>query len=183
MAIFMVGSGEATVWFALPLFRAGEFGGVFTLGIGEVPPADAGAKPFANGRLWLVNLGSSTLNDARQPGDYPLEAGVKALYMVCVHLGCRYKWVATNDRFESPCHGSKYLRSSVRIDGPANRNLDVFVVEVLDGDGNVLTRSEPAWDGGREGTAVQIPADAAALRVDTGRIIRGAPNTKPGGGL
>jgi cytochrome b6-f complex iron-sulfur subunit len=90
--------------------------------------------------------------------------------------------VATNDRFECPCHGSKYLLTGSRIDGPANRNLDVFIIEAVDAEGNVLTRTEPAMDG-REGTAINVPPDAVSLRVDTGRRVQGAPNTAPGGGL
>lgn len=182
MAVFMAGSGGVSIWFALPRFRAGEFGGTFTLDAADVPPVDSDPKPFAEGRFWLVNLGPKTLDDERQPRDYPLEAGVKALYMVCVHLGCLYKWVAINERFECPCHGSKYLRSSARIDGPARRNLDVFVIEALDPQGNVLARTESTM-GEQEGAAIPVPQGATALRISTASRIHGAPNTKPGGGL
>jgi hypothetical protein len=36
---------------------------------------------------------------------------------------------------------------------------------------------------GREGASVPIPTGAVALRIDTGRRINGAPNTRAGGGL
>lgn len=182
MALFLAFSGGATIWFALPRFRVGEFGGTFTLDVADVPPVDSGPKSFAQGRFWLVNLGPKTLRDVRQPRDYPLEAGVKALYMVCVHLGCLYKWVLTQDRFECPCHGSKFLRSSARIDGPARRNLDVFVIEVVDARGNVLARTDPTISK-QEGATVSIPPEATALRIKTAERILGAPNTRPGGGL
>jgi hypothetical protein len=34
-----------------------------------------------------------------------------------------------------------------------------------------------------EGDAVEIPAGAVALRIDTGQRMQGAPNTEPGGGI
>lgn len=182
IAVFMAGSGGATIWFALPRFRAGEFGGVFNVNVDRIPDSNSPPEGFADGRFWLVNIGQETIENPRRPEEYPIQQGVLALYMVCVHLGCLYKWVDTNFRFECPCHGSKYLLSGERIDGPANRNLDVFIVEVVDGEGNVLSRTEPAWDG-REGTAVQVPEEATMLRVDTGMRINGAPNNQPGGGI
>jgi len=183
MALFMAGSAGAAIWFALPRFRRGEFGGVFTLSVDEIPPPDADPTPFAEARFWLANIGPRTLNDPRQPTQYPLTPGLKALYMVCVHLGCLYRWVPTSERFECLCHGSKYLRSGARIDGPARRNLDVFALEVLDPRGSVLARSEPSWDQSREGSAIDLPPGATTLRLDTLRLMRGAPNIKPGGGV
>ncbi len=182
IAVFLAGSGGATVWFALPRFREGEFGGVFTIPVDQIPPPDTPPQEFPAGRFWLVNIGSQTLADPRQPSDYPEEAGVKALYKVCVHLGCLYKWVDTNDRFECPCHGSKYLKSGTRVDGPARRNLDLFIIEAIDGSGNVLGRTEPQMNS-NEGTAVGPPSGTVSLKIDTGRLIRGAPNSKPGGGM
>jgi cytochrome b6-f complex iron-sulfur subunit len=182
MAVALAGSGGALVWFALPRFREGQFGGVFTVPVDEIPPADVEPKEYAAGRFWLVNLGPKSLADERQPRDYPLKPGVRALFKVCTHLGCLYKWNPVSDRFECPCHGSKFLKTGTRIDGPARRNLDVFVVEAVDAQGNVLARSEPLMDS-TEGRPVEIPPQAVALRVDTGRRVMGAPNTRPGGGL
>ncbi len=119
MAVFLAGSAGASLWFMLPRFREGEFGGVFTVPVSDVPPADSDPMEYAAGRFWLVNVGPKTVGDPRQPHDYKMQAGVKALYKVCVHLGCIYRWTPTNDRFECPCHGSKYLKSGTRIDGPA----------------------------------------------------------------
>lgn len=181
MAVFLGGAGGVTVWFALPRFREGEFGGVFTVPVGELPPRDAPPREFPEGRFWLTNIGEETVNDPRQPEDYPLDSGVRVLYKVCVHLGCLYKWVPVNNRFECPCHGSKYLKTGTRIDGPANRNLDQYITEVVDANGEVLARTEPTMDG-REAGSLPIPPEAVALRIDTGRRINGASNTAPGGG-
>lgn len=175
MAVQLAAFGGAIIWFALPRFREGEFGGVFTVEISSVPPPDSPPKPFPEGRFWLVNLGPETISDPREASAFPRQQGVKALYMVCVHLGCLYRWEAGRDHFECPCHGSKYLKSGTRIDLPANRNLDVLVIELVDEGGNVLARTEPTLDG-HEGSALDLPQEAVALRIDTARRIRGAPN-------
>ena len=182
MAVFMAGSGGAAVWFLYPRFRAGEFGGVFTIPVSDLPAPDSPPKEFPQGRFWLTNIGPPTVADERRPTDYPLQPGVRAIYKVCTHLGCLYKWVDTNDRFECPCHGSKFLKMGTRVDGPARRNLDVFPIEVLDASGNVLARTEPTM-GSQEGGPVEIPSEAVSMRIDTGRRVTGAPNSAPGGGL
>src|SRR6185295_159477 len=135
MAIFMAEFGGAILWFSVPRFKAGEFGGIFELDIAELPAPDSPPKAYDAGRFWLVNMGDQDVQDPRLPTDYPQTTGVKALYKICVHLGCLYKWVPTNNRFECPCHGSKYLPSGIRVDGPARRNLDVFIVQALDASG------------------------------------------------
>ncbi len=182
MAVAIAGGTGATIWFALPRFKPGEFGGVVTIPVGQLPPPDSGPLAYTDGRFWLINIGEKTVEDPRQPAVYPLTPGIKALYMVCVHLGCLYKWQPTNDRFECPCHGSKYLKSDARIDGPARRNLDSFVIEAVDGSGNVVARTEPQI-GSTEGSSIPLTPDVVTLRIDTGRKIVGAPNLKPGGGI
>jgi cytochrome b6-f complex iron-sulfur subunit len=89
--------------------------------------------------------------------------------------------VPVNDRFECPCHGSKFLRSGTRIDGPARRNLDTFVIQALDAAGTVLAESDrdPQTS---EIRPLDIPAEATVLRIDTGNRVRGGPNSRPGGG-
>jgi len=184
MALLLAETGGATIWFALPRFKAGEFGGAFTLDVGQLPSVDSGPKDFPDGRFWLVNLGPKSAADSRQPKDYPAGQGVAAIYKVCVHLGCLYKWVPTNDRFECPCHGSKYLANGVRVDGPATRNLDVFVIEALDANGKVLAKTEsgnPDADP-KAGAPFLLPQGTVQIRIDTGKKIQGAFNTKPGGG-
>ena len=184
IALFMAEMGGALIWFALPRFKEGEFGGVITLHISDLPTPDSGPKDLPDVRIWLVNLGEGRIDDNRQPGEYTVNGGVRALYKICVHLGCLYKWVPTNDRFECPCHGSKYLASGSRIDGPATRNLDSFPIEFVDDDGNVLAQSGTAGTGkSEEGGALEIPSGAVAIRIDTGQRVEGASNTQPGGGI
>jgi len=58
--------------------------------------------------------------------------GLMALFQRCVHLGCRVPWCSTSQGFECPCHGSKYDAIGEYFAGPAPRNLDRFVVELVD---------------------------------------------------
>lgn len=99
-------------FFMYPRFKAGEFGGKFFLTPGDVPSIDAAPNGQSAGKFWLVDT----------------EEGPKALYMVCTHLGCLYKWEPSNNRFECPCHGSKFSKDGFYIEGPAPRSLDTFVL-------------------------------------------------------
>ena len=47
MALFLAETGGAILWFAVPRFKAGEFGGVFELDIANVPPTSH-ALPVAD---------------------------------------------------------------------------------------------------------------------------------------
>jgi cytochrome b6-f complex iron-sulfur subunit len=153
LGIFFVVFGGAFFVFALPRFGAGEFGGLFTLGAaGDViPPTDAAPKPNTAARTWISNT----------------DKGVLALYNVCVHLGCLYAWQPVTNRFECPCHGSKYQKDGTYIEGPAPRSLDRFVIRFTDANGKVLAETDA------QGDPLPIPSPDAVLVVDTGKIILG----------
>lgn len=112
LGLLAVETGLMSYFFMYPRFRAGEFGGQFFLSQTDVPSAEAAPVPETSGKFWLVNT----------------EEGPRALYMVCTHLGCLYKWEASNNRFECPCHGSKFSKDGFYIEGPAPRSLDRFEI-------------------------------------------------------
>ncbi len=121
-ASFLLVAGEVTatvLWFAYPRFKAGEFGGTFTVNPADLPLADTAPIAKPEGRFWLSNSSE----------------GFVALYAVCTHLGCLPKWVDTNFRFECPCHGSKYQINGKYIEGPAPRSLDRFRTTIIFTDG------------------------------------------------
>lgn len=132
-SILLIG-GQATaglIWFALPRFREGEFGGTFSYGsdqMGDMMPT-AGVAPVSvpAGRFHLANVEGE---------------GFLALYGVCTHLGCLPKWTATTHRFECPCHGSKFELNGKYIEGPAPRSLDRFRVTLTFADGTTATTNE-----------------------------------------
>lgn len=153
LGIFFVGLGGATVIFAFPRFGKGEFGGTFDLGkVSDVVPSTADPpKADSKARIWLSNT----------------DRGVVALYNVCVHLGCLYQWQTSTNRFECPCHGSKYQRDGTYIEGPAPRSLDRFPIHVYDSSGKEIAKSN------KDGDPVPISDPNAEIVVDTGTQIYG----------
>lgn len=47
--------------------------------------------------------------------------GVYALFAKCTHLGCTPRWLAAEDKFKCPCHGSGFYKSGMNFEGPAPR--------------------------------------------------------------
>lgn len=101
--------------------QTGAFGGEVALPPGAIPPV--GGAPFKHtaGKFWLINN----------------EDGALALYWKCPHLGCTVPWAQGDDRFECPCHQSRYDRHGVLISGPAPRPMDLMALRV-DEHGNVI---------------------------------------------
>src|SRR5690348_2146582 len=62
MALFLAEAGGAILWFAVPRFKAGEFGGVFELDVTEIPAPDSGPVSYDAGRFWLVNIGQGDID-------------------------------------------------------------------------------------------------------------------------
>ncbi|HBY98570.1 MAG: Rieske 2Fe-2S domain-containing protein [Ardenticatenaceae bacterium] len=155
VGVFLAEMGGVSYLFAMPRFKAGEFGGKFNLGpVSSLPDTSAPPKAFNEGKFWLVRT----------------EEGVLALYKVCTHLGCIFNWQDSQTRFICPCHGSQFQRNGTFIQGPAPRSLDRFVVEVLDAAGNVVTQTDNATGG-------PVPASGdQTVVVDTGNLIRGKPH-------
>src|SRR3972149_822579 len=52
------------------------------------------------------------------------ENGFYALPAICTHLGCTPAWLATDNKFKCPCHGSGFRRTGVNFEGPAPRSLE-----------------------------------------------------------
>ena len=74
--------------------------------------------------------------------------GIYAIFAKCTHLGCTPRWLAAEDKFKCPCHGSGYYKSGLNFEGPAPRPMDRFKVEIgEDGqlvvDKNVTYRMQP----------------------------------------
>lgn len=60
-----------------------------------------------------------------------------ALSTICTHLGCPPNWLAGEQKFKCPCHGSGYYISGVNFEGPAPRPLERYKVSVGD-DGQIV---------------------------------------------
>ena len=58
------------------------------------------------------------------------DEGVYAIFAKCTHLGCTPRWLAVEDKFKYPCHGSGFYKSGMNFEGPAPRPLDRFKISV-----------------------------------------------------
>jgi cytochrome b6-f complex iron-sulfur subunit len=71
-------------------------------------------KFMAEQRVWIVRE----------------KEGIYAIFAKCTHLGCTPRWLAAEDKFKCPCHGSGYYKSGFNFEGPAPRPMDRFKVDV-----------------------------------------------------
>ncbi len=167
MALLAAQSVGLLVWFLLPRFREGEFGGKFIIPITSLPEVNAEPLNFADGRFWLVNLDSTQPNELMEAASDEPEPikGVAAIYKVCTHLGCIYAWTPANNRFECPCHGSKYRLDGRRIESPAPRTLDRFQLTFLDANRNPIGEGSALVDDFY--APLEIPDGATFISVDT----------------
>lgn len=152
LGFLLVNTAGMTYLFAMPRFKEGEFGGVFTIGsASELPPAGSAPVNYPKVKLWLSNT----------------DKGVMALYKVCTHLGCLYNWNDQEFKFICPCHGSQYQANGQYIQGPAPRSLDRFVVQLVDPNSQeVLSESD-------DGNPLPVDNPDAIIKVDTGKKIKG----------
>ncbi len=151
--------GQATagiIWFALPRFKEGTFGGIFVFPLSRFP-TQAGAPPSSEpaGRFHVIH----TPND-----------GLLVLFGVCTHLGCLPKW--QEDRFACPCHGSQYTLTGNWIKGPAPRGLDMFKTTVTFDDGTtMITEKADSLDGSNYAILLK-GKKIAKIDIDTGTRIK-----------
>ena len=182
-ASMALAAAEATgliIWFAIPRFREGQFGGIFSVSMETLPAKNAPPANFPDGRFWLVNLDTTVEQGQERMSLAPDEeepiVGVAAIYKVCTHLGCIYDWNAANERFECPCHGSKYRLDGRRIESPAPRSLDRFELSAVDEAGQVLATA-PVSDQFGFYEALELPAGTVSIQVDTGALQEGPSRT------
>jgi cytochrome b6-f complex iron-sulfur subunit len=150
MALWLLEITAGTVGFIWPNLSGG-FGGRVRIGTLEDVKLQNSSLPIGEGfpayvaeaRAFIV-----LMDPGRQqfvPGEDTSGDGsalnVRALYQRCPHLGCKPNACIRNFWLECPCHGSRYDRLGIEVDGaaygPATRGMDRFGVSV-DGDG-VLT--------------------------------------------
>ena len=176
IALLTVQGAGLLVWFLIPRFREGEFGGRFLVSVDELPGVNEEPANYPEGRFWLVNLDSTAPNELmyQAPDEAEPIVGVAAIYKVCTHLGCIYSWTPANNRFECPCHGSKYRLDGRRIESPAPRSLDRFNVQALAEDRTTVLAESPLGEVFFE--ALQLPAGTVFLGIDTGNRQQGPTN-------
>jgi len=127
IALLLTESCGAITWFALPheKFGFGQDSDLFKIDLAIVPALNAAPEYVRDGKFWLSYA----------------YTGLLALSGTCVHDMTSVKWVPTNNRFECPKCGSKFWFDGTRLigQGPAQRNLDRFVIQVTTSDGIITT--------------------------------------------
>jgi cytochrome b6-f complex iron-sulfur subunit len=63
--------------------------------------------------------------------------GFYALSTTCTHLGCTPNWLAAEEKFKCPCHGSGFVKTGINIEGPAPRPLERYKIMLAE-DGQIL---------------------------------------------
>jgi cytochrome b6-f complex iron-sulfur subunit len=61
-----------------------------------------------------------------------------ALIAICTHLGCPPNWLAEQNKFKCPCHGSGYYKSGVNFEGPTPRPLERAAISIDPQDGQLV---------------------------------------------
>lgn len=84
----------------------------------------------------------SGLVDERYKDDFGVwlvrdENGIYALSTTCTHLGCTPNWLASEQKFKCPCHGSGFYKTGINFEGPAPRPLERFTISLAE-DGQIL---------------------------------------------
>lgn len=118
---------------------------------GEIDPTDPGSPITIDGNTITLDLGSDELANLREQGGWLLIGDantlvvnvdgelIRAFTSVCTHAGCSTNWQFNGSRFTCTCHNSQFNTSGEVVQGPANRDLDEFSVEI-DGNEVIITK-------------------------------------------
>jgi cytochrome b6-f complex iron-sulfur subunit len=104
--------------FLQPRSLEGEFGGTLNAGPADSFP-NGSVTEFPAGRFFLIRTD---------------DGGFLAAYRRCTHLGCSVSWEADQDKFVCPCHGSHFDFHGNVENPPAPTALDIFPLQIVDGD-------------------------------------------------
>jgi cytochrome b6-f complex iron-sulfur subunit len=63
--------------------------------------------------------------------------GLFAILAICTHLGCTPLWLAGENKYKCPCHGSGYRMDGTNFEGPAPRPMEHIYIALAD-DGQIL---------------------------------------------
>jgi cytochrome b6-f complex iron-sulfur subunit len=111
-------TGIALLKFFEPRVQTGGFGGRLIAGlVEEFPPGSVQHVPA--GQFYISHIE---------------DVGLMALWHRCTHLGCTVPWQEEENQFTCPCHSSFFDPNGEVTGGPAPRPLDLFPIEIIDGE-------------------------------------------------
>jgi menaquinol-cytochrome c reductase iron-sulfur subunit len=68
----------------------------------------------------------------------PINLGFVIFSPICPHLGCRFAWHDSANRFQCPCHGSQFNFEGEHLAGPAPRGLDPLPLREQSGVADIM---------------------------------------------
>jgi Rieske Fe-S protein len=82
--------------------------------------------------FWAIRADEATMRKKRpqlfegiEKVPYPVvNLGFVVFSPICPHLGCKYTWTDSINKFACPCHGSQFTNVGEHVAGPALRGLD-----------------------------------------------------------
>lgn len=111
-------SAAALLKFFQPRLKPGAFGGRVTAGrVQDFPP----------GSVHHVGAGQFYISHVE-------DQGLLAMWHRCTHLGCTVPWREDQGQFNCPCHSSLFNEVGEVTGGPAPRPMDLFPIELVDGE-------------------------------------------------
>lgn len=111
-------AGVALINFFRPRIEPGAFGGKVHAGqVAEFSPGTV--SHVQRGRFYISRLEDGSM---------------LAVWHQCTHLGCTVPWREDEGQFHCPCHSSIFNTRGEVISGPAPRPLDLFPIEIVDGE-------------------------------------------------
>src|SRR5690348_10576987 len=93
--------------------------GVTPEGASELPWNKGVAGPFYYPTVPNKSVVVGMFVEQKVPNGQLTADNLRAVEQTCTHLGCPVNWVATDNRFECPCHGSQFNRDLSVYHGPA----------------------------------------------------------------
>ena len=103
--------------FLKPILEPGSFGGQVKAG-------------------WVEEFSVGSVSHIRKGRFYisRLDEGLLAMSHRCTHLGCTVPWREDEGRFNCPCHSGIYNKKGEVLAAPPPRPLDLFPVEIVNGE-------------------------------------------------
>lgn len=111
-------AGVGILRFLKPQIEPGAFGSKVTAGLVEEFQIGT-VNHIQKGRFFITRLE---------------DGAIMALWHRCTHLGCTIPWREEEGYFHCPCHSSIFNTVGEVLSGPAPRPMDLFPIEIVDGE-------------------------------------------------